>query len=377
VRALFVTTVLPANRRGGGEVVSQLFIDAARAAGWTVDVLGYQRRGDPPATGPGVRSVGTRAIETGARPLSTAGWLLSALARNEPYTTAKFRSRRYAELLAAALRREPPDVVIVDHSQMAWVLAGADVPAAVVLIAHNVEASLYAQLARDSGRAMARAAYRREARLVARVERRLAARATRIWALTDSDAAALGGRPFAVPGSASEVDAPVAPTIDVGLLGSWTWSANREGLLWFAREVLPHLPADTSIHVAGRGAEELQGRHPGLRIVGLVPDAAAFLQSARVLAVPSTGGGGVQIKTLDAIASGRPVVATSAALRGIDAPPASVRRCDDPPGFASLLSEHAGAEPDETLRRAALEWSRARRERFFADVRDALAEARR
>lgn len=373
-RALFLTTVLPGNRRGGGEVVSQLFIDAVRAAGWTTDVIGYQRRGDPPATGPGVVRVADRAIETGADRISALRWLGSALVHNQPYTTAKFRSRAYTRIVAAALEREATDIVIVDHTQMGWVLSRVPVRTPVVVIAHNVEASLYAGLARESGRAAARAVYRREAILVGRCERRLACAAERIWALTRDDAAALNGRSFAIPGSASGAARPERPTCDVGLLGSWTWSANREGLLWFAQNVLPHLPAEMSIHVAGRGAEDLQGCHPGLQVVGLVADAAEFLRRARVVAVPSTGGGGVQIKTLDAIASGRPVIASSFALRGIDEPPASVHRCDDPVRFATLLRDVARVEPDDAARAEALCWSRNRRDHFFADVADALEE---
>ncbi|HKP88792.1 MAG TPA: hypothetical protein VJT75_02340, partial [Thermoleophilaceae bacterium] len=72
MRAVVLTNVLPGGRRGGGEVVSQNVIDALRAAGHEVRVVGYRRAGDPPLDRPGETCAGTRPIETraaGARAL--------------------------------------------------------------------------------------------------------------------------------------------------------------------------------------------------------------------------------------------------------------------------------------------------------------------
>src|SRR4029077_15790218 len=112
--------------------------------------------------------------------------------------------------------------------------------------------------------------------------------------------------------------APPNGEVDVAVLGTWTWSANRAGLKWFLGEVCPHLPPWLAVEVAGAGSEALEGSAPGVRMRGRVPEVMPFLQRARVVAVPSVRGEGVQINTLDAIASGRAVVATPIATRGID-----------------------------------------------------------
>jgi hypothetical protein len=49
------------------------------------------------------------------------------------------------------------------------------------------------------------------------------------------------------------------------------------------------------------------------------------MAQAKVVAIPTLSGGGIQIKTLDAIASGSAIVATPVALRGISDPPATVQ----------------------------------------------------
>lgn len=355
-------------------MVTQLFVDAIRAAGWSATVLGYQRQGDPPATGPGAVAVGERIIETAAGRTAIAGWIARAFLHQLPYSCAKYRSPTYRDAFAAAIARIDPDLVIVDHAQIGWLLDEVTVAAPVVIISHNVEAALYADLARAARHAHARAAYRREANLMTRVEDHLRCRATRVWALTQADAVTLEARAFAVPGTSAGSLAVGAAAVDVALLGTWSWKANREGLEWFAAEVLGRLPRDLSVHVAGKGAQWLVGRH-GVEVLGMVPDAAEFLLGARVIAVPSVRGGGVQVKTLDAIATGVPVVASPAALRGIDAPPGSVHCAGSGHDFARELTRLATALPDERVRQDALSWSRRRHVRFFADVAAALRDA--
>jgi hypothetical protein len=105
---------------------------------------------------------------------------------------------------------------------------------------------------------------------------------------------------------------------------------------------------------------------------GPVDDATRFLARGRVIAVPAQAGAGVQVKTLDAIATGRPVVATSLALRGLDDLPPTVRVADDPTAFADRLAEAVASEPSASDREAVNAWVDQRRQRFEHDVREAL-----
>ena len=129
------------------------------------------------------------------------------------------------------------------------------------------------------------------------------------------------------------------------------------------------------MEVAGAGGETLDGAPPGVRMRGRVPAVMPFLQRARVVAVPSVRGEGVQIKTLDAIASGRPVVATPIAARGIDELPPTVVVAEEPREFAARLTEAAAAPGDPGAAQAARAWIEARRtgfERRVAEAVDAL-----
>jgi hypothetical protein len=157
-------------------------------------------------------------------------------------------------------------------------------------------------------------------------------------------------------------------------LGNWHWAPNAAGLQWLAGEVAPHLSQHgVEVTVGGLGGEGIVGDRPGVTAVGQVPDAIEFLQAGRVIAVPSVAGSGVQVKTLDAIVTGRRVVATSTAMRGIEDPPPTVRVADDPVEFATELVRAARAEPDAAAARSAIAWGAARAERFSQQVSAAAA----
>jgi hypothetical protein len=306
--------------------------------------------------------------------------MAGALARREPYTVAKFRSSALASRLRSVLTAERPSLVVVDHARMTWTIPPEGFDCPFVHIAHNVEHSVYAQNAAGR-RPPSSWVHAREARALEGVERSVVQRADGVWTLTSSDAAALAAlgssttpRSFGLPASASLLGGSgtdVALDHDIGLLGSWTWKPNAAGLRWFVSEVAPHLPASAGVAIGGAGAEQIAN---GFDYRGRVPDAGAFLHASRVIAVPSTTGGGVQLKTLDAIATGRPLVATSVAMRGLEDPPPTVRIADDPRSFAAALVEALAASSDAAASEAARAWTVERRARFQADVDAAVAE---
>lgn len=378
-KALFLTTVLPSGRFTGSEVASQCFIEALRRCGCEVSVLGYQRAGDRPALGADEHAVAERPIETSEAGARVFTWMGSGLVRHLPYSSAKYRSSGYVRAARDLFAESSPELVVLDHAQLFWLTSAIPAGTPLVLLAHNLEHELYATEAPRRRHALDRWVYRREARLLEAIEEGLARRATEVWTLTEHDCSGFGRlrakrtRSFAFPCQVSAVShADVPKEYDVCLLGSWTWRPNAEGLRWFIEAVHPLLPPNISIHVGGRGADWLRDYHPSVRYHGLVPDAQAFLRRARVVAVPSTRGAGIQIKTLDAIASGSAVVATPIALRGIEDPPRSVSVGPTAAEFADrirFLVTRGGGEADAD----AVAWSEARTSRFVEDLADSLA----
>jgi hypothetical protein len=201
---------------------------------------------------------------------------------------AKYRSRAYHR----AIESYEPEIVIVDHLQA----PAPPIDARTVYNAANAEYEMYEQL---DGRLM-----RREAKHVRKAESELVQRVDESWTVSRADADALERigakrtRVFDMPASAPPPPPRLPdPEIDAAMLGTWTWGANAVGLEWFDEQIRPRLNG-LRVEVAGLGSER-----------GPVDDAEAFLRRARVVIVPKTSGTGIQIKTLNAIASGRAVVA--------------------------------------------------------------------
>ena len=379
---LFATTVLPHNKRIGSEVASHAFIDAMSAAGHEVTVLGYMRRGDEFVPATHEISIGTRYIETSEAWIYPFFWFASSLAMHLPYSCAKYVSRSYLNKLRHCVASGQFDIVLLDHSQLAWLTAALNGRQDFVFIAHNVEHELYKAIIDAKRSLLARWVYSREARLIKRVESRLATRATEVWTLTQHDAQAFDHfanphrvRTFSLPGRFTEpTAAPVQAQFDLAIFGNWTWQPSVQGLKWFLDKVFPRLPSSYDIRVAGNGAEWLSGMYDNVNYLGFVDNLNGFLTAARAIAIPTLSGGGIQIKTLDAIASGSPIVATTTALRGIDDPPAMVTVTDQAEQFAQYLVAACSSSHRQELATDALNWSLSRRKNFYREINNALQD---
>lgn len=361
---LFLTPMLPSSRHSGGEVVSQAIVDALRLANHQVEVVGYHRNGSEPRLHRDDHDAGGRSIETRSSGIHPFVWMAHALVTGQPYSVAKYMSRAYLQAARDAFVHRPAGIV-VDHAASFWAFARLDHTGPYVYVAHNVSHRLHT----GKGTVL-RPIYLREARLLRSIEERLCTGATRVWTLTEDDAQTLrelGAGDRAVnlgPPSAPAAETKVSTEADIRVLGTWTWAPNAEGLRWFLSQVVPRLSADTTVEVGGLGAEDLCRGHSCVTCAGRVGDASLFLSGARVVAVPSVAGEGVQVKTLDAIATGLPVVATSIGLRGISDPPKSVTRADAPQEFANALMKAISRGSDSERRVEAVRWSHARQRRF-------------
>ncbi|MEM9399517.1 MAG: glycosyltransferase [Verrucomicrobiota bacterium] len=385
-KILFLTTILPQKQRMGSEVASQCFIDALTAIGCDVTVAGYMRVDDVFETSPNEIVVDQRYIETKKSKLNTFIWLNLSFLLRLPYSAAKYYSKLYKNCVRECFKKNDYDIVIIDHPQLGWLqkivkAASKERKYRLIAIAHNVEHEIYFNNANSASNLASKWIYQREAFLVKKMEDALAAQAEQVWALTEYDAtyfnklgASVEAIPFALPPGLStrpQADCP-DKIFDIGLIGSWAWKPNEEGLCWFLEEVYPYLPKDFNVQVAGRGAEWLTEQYPDIHYVGFVPDAQVFMAQARVVAIPTLSGGGIQIKTLDAIASGSKIVATPIALRGITTPPKTVHIAQEPKDFADLLSVAIAEASTQVTSPEPLNWLKNRQEEFIVEIKNAL-----
>jgi glycosyltransferase involved in cell wall biosynthesis len=104
--------------------------------------------------------------------------------------------------------------------------------------------------------------------------------------------------------------------------------ANVEAVLYFAREILPHISnvlPDVKFYVVGSNpADELYALakgNPNIVVTGYVDQVQQYMAKAAVFVAPMRIARGVQNKILEAMAMGVPVVTSSLGHEGIAAVP--------------------------------------------------------
>jgi GT2 family glycosyltransferase len=130
---------------------------------------------------------------------------------------------------------------------------------------------------------------------------------------------------------------------DLVFVGYFAHAPNTDGILWFAREVLPLVRArlpGVCLHVIGAEPPHAlaQLRSDTLQVHGLVADLERHLDAARVMIAPLRFGAGVKGKITQSLSRGLPVVATTVAVDGMEVCSGThVLVADAPTAFADAL----------------------------------------
>jgi sugar transferase (PEP-CTERM/EpsH1 system associated) len=186
-----------------------------------------------------------------------------------------------------------------------------------------------------------RAVWAREARTLFAFEREAAASAdaTLFVSAPESDrfralAPELSDRVFAVENGvdlqkfdpALTFESPFAePGPDLVFTGNMDYWPNADAVNWFAREVLPRLRnthRDLAFWIVGANpGPNVQALTalPGVYVTGRVADVRPYVAHADCIVCPLRIARGIQNKVLEAMAMGRPVVASRAAFEGVRA----------------------------------------------------------
>lgn len=275
--------------------------------------------------------------------------------------------------LVAAARRlardENFDLVVLEYWQL-YPLFDVFDPRRTVLFTHDIDLDVNRESALLEKRVWRKlTAVRRW--MVERREEVAAYRcSTRILALTERDAAAARalslGRaevhvlPFGVDPDHFAPDGSVARRREVLFMGALGASFNRDALVFFARSVFPLLDDVDELEVSIVGGAlppeaAALATDPRVRVVGRVDDVRPWLHRAACIVIPLRFGGGLRIRTIEAMMAGLPVVCSTVAMAGMDFEPerhylladdaaataGAVQRILDDPASAAAMAERA------------------------------------
>lgn len=326
------------------------------AARFAVTVAAPCDEGDVAAARGALEGLGCRVVTARLGSSRRALRIARALVGGEPVSLRVFRDPRIRRALARADRFDLAFAVSTAAAEL--LPAPAHLP--LVLDMVDVDSAKWEELAARAPDPLRRAVLRREAGLVRAAERKWAQRARRVllaaererdlFAAREPDLAA---RARTVPNGVDLVHFdpsrphpdPYGPRTVPRLLfvGRMDYPPNVEAAVRLARSILPRLLAagrEVELHIVG-AAPTLAVRRLAcerVRVWGRVADTRPFLAHADAVAVPLAVARGIQNKLLEAMAMGRPVVASPQAAEGL--PPAvraGLRVAEDDDAFAAAL----------------------------------------
>jgi sugar transferase (PEP-CTERM/EpsH1 system associated) len=266
---------------------------------------------------------------------------LRALARARPGRPLMLDYYRHPGLGRWVAERLPgADVAYIYSAAMApYVLDLLPSRARRLLDMQDIDSEKWTRYAADAAWPM-RAVWAREGRTLLAYERRAAAACDATFFVTQAEA-----RRFAelAPEVADRLD-HVECGVDLGFfspdhvfpspypgparravfIGNMDYWPNADAAAWFATEILPRIAPRPEFWIVGAnpGPETRRlAELPGVHVTGRVADVRPYLAHADVSVSPLRIARGIQNKVLEAMAAGRPVVASPGAFEGIRAQP--------------------------------------------------------
>jgi len=263
---------------------------------------------------------------------------LSGLLSGQALTLPYYRSANLAAWVEHVQHEHRPDAAVVFSGAMAqYVPAAAGLRTVVDLV--DVDSAKWTQYA-GNHRWPLSWVYRREGRKLFDFERTIVQHAAHSFLVTDAEvdlflglAPECAGRIEAVGNGVnaeyfspehtftSPYTADETPIVFTGAMDYWP---NVDAATWLVAHVLPALaervPSVRFSIVGMRPAPAVQALACArVNVTGTVPDVRPYLAHARVVVAPLRVARGVQNKVLEAMAMGRPVVASAECAGGIDA----------------------------------------------------------
>lgn len=292
---------------------------------------------------------------------------LRAVLGPDPYDVVWLRSRSFQDAVAQAFATRAPDLVHVDTIGLwQYVPTGSRVP--IVLGHHNIESELVSRRAAVAHPLLS-VLLRRDAAKLRALERQAAAQASINIVVSANDAHYL--HKFVPIAKIHLVDNGVDTTywqprrdesttvptlIFAGTLG---WYPNRDAVQFLLKEIWPALLAKRPDHrllLVGRDPPDSLMRaamDTRVQVTGAVADVRPYMAAATIYVCPIRIGGGTRLKVLDALAMAKPLIATAAAVEGLDVVPnehylpaesvqefvTQIRRLEDDPSLAARIGE--------------------------------------
>ena len=313
MRILVPSIIDPAIHRGGAGTVTRAFMQLLQRSPLNADI----DYAFPAST--------RRRFHRARQIASIARTIVSRL----PSKALLTHSRRFVNDVRKIIRERTPDLVMINGSDLLWLLPELPEQIPRILIAHNIEHRLF-QSQIDSlypGAGLRRNALMRDCRTLREYETSGIRTVHNVIFLSKYDADfglaesprinALTVPPIFEGPPARRRPSSKSGCLQIGFVGNFGWWPNRDGLRWFLEKVFPYTEGDTRLHLFGEETGTFAAGNPRIVDHGFVPTTQDIWPKCDFMICPIHSGGGVNVKFAEAVYSRMPVLATSFAARGL------------------------------------------------------------
>jgi polysaccharide biosynthesis protein PslH len=266
---------------------------------------------------------------------------------------AKFMwSEALMRKIESSLQSNPPDIIHVEHLRMAAYGLRLASKWPIIWDAVDHLTSLYRQAATTSLSRLWQLVAKVEAPRLSQYELWLTGQFPTTLVISEQDKMLFQrDNPFQDRIYLAPLGLPLPPLADASrraddvlvITGTLNYHPNIASVHYFVREIFPLvLRQCPDIKLKLVGANPVPAvtalQSPQITVTGFVPSISDYLQTATLALAPVTYGSGVQVKVLEAFSTATPLVATTIALRGLDAHDQEhVLTANSPADFAAAI----------------------------------------
>jgi len=260
--------------------------------------------------------------------------LANLLFSSKPQHATRFHTRTFARKLRETIQQVQPVLIQMESIYLAEYLPliRSTSSARVIQRLHNIEYEVWQRVAGETTNPLTRFYLRNLAQRIRKYEHQVWHDFDLLLPITVADEQTIRATgcntpihttPFGIDMSRLPDHAP-AERWDGYHIGAMDWLPNLDAINWFIRDIWPgvhQMEPEFSFYFAGRNMPEqfTSYQSEGLHCMGEVADADAFISDKKILIVPLRSGGGIRVKTLEAMAAGKIVISTRTGIQGIEA----------------------------------------------------------
>ncbi|NNF34315.1 MAG: glycosyltransferase family 4 protein [Saprospiraceae bacterium] len=255
---------------------------------------------------------------------------------SESYHVSRFVSSEYQKKLSELLLQNRYDIIQLETMYLTpYVKTIRDLSnAKIVLRSHNIEHEIWDRITNNTGSILKKQYLNYLTGKLQKYELKNLNSYDSIITVSSRDLEIFKNLGFKKPG----ISIPIGLRLDeypfnkgdlddsgvrkVCFIGAMDWIPNREGLLWFLKDVWSDLIGIfpfLELNIAGRNTDKdlMNIDIPNCIHHGEVESAISFISSHHIMIVPLLSGSGTRVKILESLALGVPVISTSIGYEGI------------------------------------------------------------